>query len=230
MNIFKVVSVLCFAATLGGCYPPTQTEYPPEVFEQPQPVHFFYGTLIAQPRQVSLEYNRMFGVGAAFYPTSPYVAGVVVGGNGGSGGIGAAFAGRAFLAAGTVPSLPAVEYTVMPDWGTNPPDPYVHAPGAAAVIVVQNVQPGDPPMALGQHVVVRVVGKSGRVMADPLLPWASARLAAGPLPIPLPCPPSVTGCSTPYIDPPPPGPLPSWLPSCEDRCNLSSTTVGSPSF
>jgi hypothetical protein len=225
MHILKAVYALALVGVVAGCYPRTQTEYDPDVFEQPQPVHFFYGTLIAPPRQVSLEYNRIFGIGAAFYGTSPYVAGVVVGGSGGSGGLGAAFAGRALVAAGSVPSLPAVEYTVMPDWGTNPPDPYVRIPGAAAVIVVQNVQPGDPPMGVGQRVVVRVVGKSGRVMADPLLPGASARLAAGPLPIPLPCPPSVTDCSAPYVDPPPAPPLPPYLPTCRDRCDVSSNAI-----
>ena len=112
--------------------------------------------------------------------------------------------------------MPATEYTVMPEWGTSPPDPYVHAPGAAAVIVVQNDFAGDPPMALGQRVVVRVVNGSARVMADPLLPWASARLAAGPLPIP--------GSSSSFVDPPA-RPLPDNLPTCGDRCNVSSLAV-----
>src|SRR5207237_3516240 len=103
-----------------------------------------------------------------------------------------------------------------------------HVPGAAAVIVVQNDLPGDPLLSLGvgSPVVVRVVGKSGRVMADPLLPQAAAQLAAGPLPIPLPCPPSVTGCS-PYGYPPPIGsasPPPVTLPPCT-ICNQTSTTV-----
>lgn len=117
----------------------------------------------------------------------------------------------------------------MPDYGTNPPDPYVGVPGAAAVIVVQNDHEGDAPMHLGQHVVVRVVGKSGRVMADPLLPQYAALLAAGPLPIPLPCPPSVTDCS-PYGGYPLPAtavapPLPVYLPSCNTICNPTDVNI-----
>jgi hypothetical protein len=82
----------------------------------------------------------------------------------------------------------------------------VHVPGAAAVIVVQNDFPNDPPMRLGDHVVVRVVGKSGRVMANPLPPAIAARLAAGPLPVPLGSGPAIASAFAP--------PLPDNLPSC----------------
>ncbi|HEV2098607.1 MAG TPA: hypothetical protein VGR45_06730, partial [Stellaceae bacterium] len=114
MHIAKTIVALALAGAVAGCYPPTQTQYPPEVVEQPQPVHFFYGTLIAQPRQVSLHYGDTAGFGAALFPTSPYLAGVQISGRGGTAGLGAAVAGYGVLAAGTVPNLPATEYTIMP--------------------------------------------------------------------------------------------------------------------
>jgi hypothetical protein len=200
----KTIFAFALLGVLAGCYPPTQTQYPPEVVEQPQPVHFFYGTLI-DVRAATLEPGAEPGIGATA-SFSPWLAGLHVGGRTGNAElrISAAFVDIPLIA--SAPNLPATEYTVMPDYGTNPPDPYVHAPGAAAVIVVQNDHQGDPPMRLGDHVVVRVVGNSGRVMANPLPPAIAARLAAGPLPVPLGSGSAIASAFVP--------PLPDNLPSC----------------
>jgi hypothetical protein len=199
-SIFSVPSAIALAALLAGCYPPTQTEYSPTLAEQPQPVHFFYGTLIDR-RAATFKYGNTAGFGAALLPTYPYLAGVTVSANGPTAGIGAAFGGTALLAAGTIPSLPATEYTVCLNRGTDPPDPYLPPGAPAAVVVVQNDYPdrydytngrqNDLDMQPGTQVVVRVVGNSGRVMRrNPpwLLPQAPERVECGPADRPMPVP------------------------------------------
>ena len=195
----KMIFYSALLSVLTGCYPPTQTQYSPAVVEQPQSVHYCYGTLIDR-RPASLEYGNTAGIGAAFFPTSPYLVGLQVAGNGPTLGIGAAFGGTAILAAGTIPSLPATEYTVCLNGGTYPPDPYLLS-GPAPVIVVQNdypdrhdypdSRPNDLDMQPGTPVIVRVVGNSGRVMRrNPLLPSRTLSPAAcsppdRPMPVPL---------------------------------------------
>jgi hypothetical protein len=199
MRLLEATLLLALIGALTSCYPPTQTQYNPTVVEQPQPVHFFYGTLIDR-RPASFEYGNTAGIGVASFPTSPYFAGVQVAGNGATAGIGAAFGGVALLAAGTVPNLPATEFTVCLNGGTDPPDPYL-PPGPAAVIVVQNDYPdrydlpngypNDLDMAPGAPVMVRVVGNSGRVMRinrllQPFPPGNPQCFAANrPMPVPL---------------------------------------------
>jgi hypothetical protein len=167
-----------------GCYPRTQTQYSPNLVEQPQSVQFFQGTLI-DSRQASFDYNRSGGFGVALFPTSPYLAGVAIAGSDNSLGLGAAVGGTALVAAGVVPELRATEYTVCLDRGT------YSAPGApAAIIVVQNDYPdrypNDISMRPGEPVLVRVVGNSGRVMR--LNPSAStAPLVLRQPPAGLPC-------------------------------------------
>jgi hypothetical protein len=39
----KTLFALAMLGSLPGCYPPTQSSYSPKVWEQTQPVHFFYG-------------------------------------------------------------------------------------------------------------------------------------------------------------------------------------------
>jgi hypothetical protein len=87
----------------------------------------------------------------------------------------------------SVPNVPANEYTVMLEHGTNPPDPYIDPrSGTGAILVVQNVYPFEEQPQLGQRVAVRVVGNSARIIANALPPEAAARLAtASPMPIPL---------------------------------------------
>lgn len=87
MRVLKAISLLALLGALTGCYPPTQTQYSPTVVEQPQPVHFFYGTLIAQPRLVSFRYGNTAGFGAALFRTSPYAAGLVVSGHDATAGL-----------------------------------------------------------------------------------------------------------------------------------------------
>jgi hypothetical protein len=230
MRSARTIPALALLASLAGCYPPTQSGYSPTVFEQPQPVHFFYGRLI-QIRAASLEYGNDVGIGATAVARWPVSAGIHVGGAGTAGGARISAGVVDVYFGGTVANLPALEYTVFLDRGTNPPDPYTADPQAAAIIVVQSP---EEQLALNQHVVVRVVGKSGRVMSNPMTalgPDAQIvenRLSAGPMPIPLPCPPSVTGCSA-YghggsVASAAPSPPPPILPRCT-LCNQTSTTI-----
>ena len=75
----------------------------------------------------------------------------------------------------------------MLDHGTNPPDPFLDPrAGTAAIIVVQNVYPYEQAPSMGDHVAVRVVGNSARIIANALPPEAAARLAAtAPMPLPV---------------------------------------------
>src|SRR5271167_4353246 len=111
MRVLKTISLMALLGALPGCDPLTQTQYNPAVFEQPQPVDFFCGQVI-NVQNASLVYSNSVGIGAAVVPTNPYFAGLAGAAKGGTAGIGAAFGGVALLAAGTVPSRPAMEYTV----------------------------------------------------------------------------------------------------------------------
>jgi hypothetical protein len=196
MHFVRVISAVALLGSVVGCYPRTQTQYSPDVAERPQSVQFFQGTLIDR-RPATFQYGTFAGVGAALVPTNPYFAGLAAGGRGSTAGIGAAFGGVAVLAGGTVPNLPATEFTVCLDRGT-----YPLSPGApAAIIVVQNdypysydlpdSKPDDLDMTPPTPVLVRVVGSSGRVMrTNPLvLPRAPTNLpcfaAASPMSVPL---------------------------------------------
>jgi outer membrane lipoprotein SlyB len=179
MHLVRTIGALALVVSFAGCtYPRTQTQYSPNLVETPQPVEFFQGTLI-DSRPASFEYGTSVGIGAAYVPTYPYFAGLTAGGKGGTAGIGGAFGGVAVLAAGTVPEIPATEYTVC-----------LAAPGAtSAMIVVQNEfparYPNDVAIRLGEPVLVRVVGGAGRVMR---------RLPADPTTTPPPTtPPQVSG-------------------------------------
>jgi hypothetical protein len=199
----RTISALALVAGLVGCYPPTQTGYNPAVVEQPQPVHFFYGELV-DVRPASLEYGYEAGIGATAR-LSPWLAGLHFGGNGPSGGARFSAGFVDVLVGGSVPNLPATEYTVMLNTGTNPPDPFLDSSQrTAAIIVVQNDLPERYPtdfgMQKGEPVVVRVVGRSGRVMRNPLTPNATAHLAAvAPMPVPL------AGAAVAYAAPAPQG-------------------------
>jgi hypothetical protein len=164
--------------------------------EQPQPVDFFFGRLIDE-RPATLEYGFETGIGATVVPRFPWQVGVHFGGDGSAGGVRLSTGAADVFVGASAPNLPAIEYTVMLDNGTSPPDRYL-APGErkAAVIVVQNEFPTDQPLRVGDHVVVRVVGRSGRVMADPLTPGVERQLAAGPMPIPLVVPVPPAPCDT----------------------------------
>jgi hypothetical protein len=88
----------------------------------------------------------------------------------------------------------------MLDRGTNPPDPYLDPRGGtAAIVVVQNVYPFEREPAMNEHVAVRVIGNSARVIADALPPEVAPRLAGGPMPLPL------AGSAVAYASPAPEG-------------------------
>jgi hypothetical protein len=194
--VVRTISAVALVVSFAGCtYPRTQTQYSPNLVETPQPVEFFQGTLI-DTRPASFEYGTSVGIGAAYVPTYPYFAGLTAGGRGGTAGIGGAFGGVAVLAAGTVPELPATEYTVCFDPGT----------GAHAAIIVQNDYPNRYPndlgMRQGEPVLVRVVGSSGRVMRRlPADPTTTAPLVSGGAPT-VPCFPANGPMQVPLSGPP----------------------------
>jgi hypothetical protein len=186
MNFVRAISAVVLLGSLGGCYPPTQSAYSPAVWEQPQPVHFFYGRLVAI-RPAEIAYGGPAGVGLRLRPAPWYLAGVGAGATGPSGGVGVAALGAQVFFEASIPNVPASEYTVMLDRGSNPPDPYLDPrERTAAIIIVQNVYPFERAPQLNEHVAVRVVGNSARIIADALPPDVELRLAAAaPMPVPL---------------------------------------------
>jgi outer membrane lipoprotein SlyB len=196
MNFVRIVSALALLGGVGGCYPTTQSSYEPAVWEQPQHVDFFYGTLVSiRPAQIAYGGPAGFGLRARW---SPWLAGLSAEAGGPSGGFGATAAGVGVFFEASIPNVPAKEYTVMLDHGINPADPYLNPRShTGAIIVVQNVYPFEGEPGVNTRVAVRVVGNSARVIANPLPPFAEALLAAAaPMPVPLQGPPAAA--------PPPP--------------------------
>ena len=52
--VVRTVSALTLVVSFAGCFPRTQTQYRPNLAEQPQSVQFFQGTLI-DSRQASFD-------------------------------------------------------------------------------------------------------------------------------------------------------------------------------
>jgi hypothetical protein len=177
MRPVKTLFALVVLGSLAGCYPLTQSSYSPKVWEQPQPVHFFYGRIVAiRPADIAYGAPAGFGLRARW---SPWLAGVSAVGEGPSGGVGVTAAGVGVFFEASVPSVAAKEYTVMLDHGCNPPDPYLDPrAGTAGIIIVQNVYPFEREPAMDEHVAVRVVNNSARIIAGALPDYAEARLAA----------------------------------------------------
>jgi outer membrane lipoprotein SlyB len=178
MSLNKTLSALIMLGSLSGCFPPSQSSYSPTVWEQPQPVHFYYGRVVAiRPAEIAYGGIAGFGIRAGLAPG--WVAGIGAGGSGPSGGFGVTALGTRLFLEAAIPNVPATEYTVMLDQGSTPPDP------KSAIIIVQNVYPFERAPTLNEHVAVRAVGNSARVIADALPSDVEPRLAAGPMPIPL---------------------------------------------
>jgi hypothetical protein len=85
-----------------------------------------------------------------------------------------------------------VEYTVMLDKSTTPPDEFLQLGQHPAIIVVQNIGQTEAPMPQGTRVVVRMINNSAaEVMAATTLPRlvggtnVEQALSAGPMPVPL---------------------------------------------
>jgi hypothetical protein len=85
-----------------------------------------------------------------------------------------------------------VEYTIMLDKSTTPPDEFLQLGQRPAVIVVQNITEMQAAMPKGTRVVVRMVNNSAaEVMAATILPGSvggmnvESALSAGPMPVPL---------------------------------------------
>ena len=186
---FGVMSLL---VVLGGCATapiyPGQPPYSAAAYEQPQPVDFFYGTLIdARPVPLNLRPGSSASVGIGPAPVLPLTIGV-----NGTQGPGMSAGGLTVgpvnvYAEAAVPDVPAVEYTVLLDRKTYPPDPYLSPAQHPAIIVVQNRYPTDLPLAVNNRVFVRVVGNVAHVMrADTISPAYERVVSAGPLPVSLP--------------------------------------------
>jgi hypothetical protein len=59
----RILFALITLGDLVGGYLPTQSSYSPTVWKQPQPVHFFYGTIVAI-RSAEIAYGGPAGLGA----------------------------------------------------------------------------------------------------------------------------------------------------------------------
>jgi hypothetical protein len=85
-----------------------------------------------------------------------------------------------------------VEYTVMLDKSTTPPDEFLQLGQRPAIIVVQNIAQTQAALPQGTRVVVRMINNSAaEVMAATTLPRSVGgidvenALSAGPMPVPL---------------------------------------------
>jgi hypothetical protein len=187
------IPALILVGSLVGCSTttslPTQTSYRVANLEQPQPVHYFYGTLV-DVRPGSLEFGYEAGIGLT-PRLGPWLAGLHVGAYGPRGYVKLSGGFVDILGVASAPNAPTAEYTVMLHKGTDPRDQTLRfGEPMAAVIVVQNElpdrYPDDVGMQKGDPVVVRVVGNSGRVMRSPLPDYAVPQLAAvTPMPVPI---------------------------------------------
>ena len=87
----KKICALAMVGSLVGCYPSTQSSYSPTAWEQPQPVHFFYGQVVAiRPAEIAYGAPAGFGFRARW---SPWLAGISAGATEASGGFGATAGG-----------------------------------------------------------------------------------------------------------------------------------------
>jgi hypothetical protein len=199
MHFLKAVSAIALLAILVGCYP-REAAYNAASIEQPQPVDYFYGTVV-EARNVTVEYWGALNWGnndvtPRWRPR----------------GRGSLYIPFGVFAEALLPNLPAIEYTVIVEANTFPPDPFLKPDQLPAVIVVQNEYPGAV-LPVNTPVFVRVAGGSGRVTAAASLPQfvnlpngttvdVYRNLRAGPLPIPLSAPfppsfpPAATACNS----------------------------------
>ncbi|HVC50652.1 MAG TPA: hypothetical protein VND87_01385 [Stellaceae bacterium] len=188
MRVVGLLSAWALVGVVGGCaYPGGQQQYNPMVYEQPQRVDFFYGTIIAA-RRVTVGQNDA-SASVSINPRSPipFVVGVHAGPRGPSGAdAGLSVGPLDVFADAAVPNVPAIEYTVLLDKKTYPPDPYLNPAQSPAIIVVQNYYPDDLPLAVGYRAFVRVVGNTAHVMRADSLPFGvEPAVSAGPMPVPL---------------------------------------------
>jgi hypothetical protein len=189
MRFGSSVIALSFLALMGGCaYPvyPGQPSYPPTAVEQPQPVDFFYGTVV-DIRPVPVHYRDGGGFAFGFAPAFPApVIGASFSQEPGASGGDIRIGALRIFAGGATPDLPAVEYTVVLDKNTNPADPYLRPGQRPAIVIVQNRYATDLPLNVGDRAFVRVIGDTAHVMrADTLPPGLERTLSAGPMPIPV---------------------------------------------
>jgi hypothetical protein len=185
LSIFALVLL----ASTGGCIYnsnyPNVGNWDAAAVEQPQRVRFFYGYVV-DVRAVPVVYNsraqnwvpqgkQLIPIEQA-YPETP----------------------RLFpRPPGYEDPCPnrvclGVEYTVMLDKSTTPPDEFLQLGQRPAVIVVQNITETQAAMPKGTRVVVRMVNNSAaEVMAATILPGSVGgmnvenALSAGPMPVPL---------------------------------------------
>ena len=167
MHVARVMPAFIVLGSLVACSSssqlPTQRSYSVANIEQPQPVSFYCGTLLAVAPAI-LPNPTPPGVGI-----TPGISRWLVGLHGASSGPNASIQVSAgFLdlyGIASAPAAPLTEYTVMLNTGT-------------PVVVVQNDLPElyGPPISAPAAVGVRVVGNSGRVMQNTGLPCTQGPL------------------------------------------------------
>jgi len=189
ISLFRCGFLVSVTALSACTYYPSVGNWNQPSIEQVQPVHFYYGQVIDR-RGPPVFYNAP-GYLPRWQPDGSTALNA-----------GQVFYGGLSQGLGFVPNLPAVEYTVMLDKETLPPDPYLDPGQRTSVIVVQNEQIQDEGIATGSRAIIRVVGNeregySARVMRADTLAAAEANVSAHPLRVPLN-----------YVPPPPPSPPP----------------------
>ncbi len=187
----RSIMALLLVASTGGCYYgsyyPNAGAWNATVVERPQRVRFFYGYVV-DVRTVPVVYEPRARFEPNWRPEGRDLIPIV----------------QQYPAPASI-SLPpgyenpcpnrvceGVEYTVMLDKSTMPPDEFLQFGQHAAIIVVQNIGQTEAQMPEGTRVVVRMINDSAaEVMAATTLPRyvggikVEDALSAGPMPIPL---------------------------------------------
>lgn len=164
----RSVFALALLGSLIGCSStsslPTQTAYSVANIEQPQPVHFYCGMLVAvQPATINVSNEGGVGVTPRL---GQWLLGLHAGSYGpGTAGIKVSGGFVDLIGIASQPNLAVNEYTVLLRTGTDPRDQTLSPAEPMAAVIV--VQADEGQLAPGADVVVRVVGQSGRVMRSP---------------------------------------------------------------
>lgn len=188
MRVERSILALVLLASTGGCIYnsnyPNVANWDAAAVQQPQRVRFFYGYVI-DARTMPVVYNSRAQnwepQGGQLIPIEQQYP--------------------AWTPSSRPPGYedpcpnrvcPGVEYTVMLDKSTTPPDEFLQLGQRPAVIVVQNIGATQAPMPKRTRVVVRMVNNTAaEVMDATTLPGSVGgmnvenALSAGPLPVPL---------------------------------------------
>jgi hypothetical protein len=189
MRSIRSILVASLIASLGGCYSPApqqsgQAAYAPSLVDQPQAVDFFYGYVVAA-RPATVEYgDASAAIGISPRLPVPFLIGFSAHNEPAGTQRGLMLGLADIYGEQSLPNVPAVEYTVLLDHGTLPPDQNLQYPQRPAIVVVQNQYPSDQPLKVGDRAFVRVIDGTAHVMrADSLPPGIEPTVSGGPLPM-----------------------------------------------